>query len=122
MMTTILQQMKEKQVFASLDIHNNTGKNPPSTKAIQLALHDKYTSKVGISGGIGLAFLKEFIVMNKGCMQIISNDGFYQIEEYYEFSQQFKGEFPGTIVNMLFRTDNISTTQSYENFDEKDIF
>lgn len=28
MMSTILQQMKQKQVFASLDIHNNTGKNP----------------------------------------------------------------------------------------------
>ncbi len=28
MMDSILQQMKEKQVFASIDIHNNTGKNP----------------------------------------------------------------------------------------------
>ncbi len=28
MMTEILRQMREKQVFASLDIHNNTGKNP----------------------------------------------------------------------------------------------
>lgn len=28
MMAQILQQMKEKQVFASIDIHNNTGKNP----------------------------------------------------------------------------------------------
>ncbi len=28
MMTSILAQMKEKQVFASIDIHNNTGKNP----------------------------------------------------------------------------------------------
>lgn len=28
MMNTILQQMKQRQVFSSLDIHNNTGKNP----------------------------------------------------------------------------------------------
>ncbi len=28
MMSSILQQMKEKRVFASIDIHNNTGKNP----------------------------------------------------------------------------------------------
>ncbi|MCP3850798.1 MAG: peptidase M14 [Gammaproteobacteria bacterium] len=28
MMTHILSQMKEKQVFASIDFHNNTGKNP----------------------------------------------------------------------------------------------
>lgn len=28
MMTEVVQQMKDKQVFASLDIHNNTGKNP----------------------------------------------------------------------------------------------
>jgi len=28
MMTRILQQMKAKQVFASIDFHNNTGKNP----------------------------------------------------------------------------------------------
>ncbi|MCU7938299.1 MAG: succinylglutamate desuccinylase/aspartoacylase family protein [gamma proteobacterium symbiont of Bathyaustriella thionipta] len=28
MMSEILQQMKEKQVFASIDFHNNTGRNP----------------------------------------------------------------------------------------------
>ncbi|MCW8932989.1 MAG: M14 family metallopeptidase [Gammaproteobacteria bacterium] len=28
MMASILKQMKEKQVFASIDFHNNTGKNP----------------------------------------------------------------------------------------------
>ncbi len=28
MMSEVLQQMKEKQVFASIDFHNNTGKNP----------------------------------------------------------------------------------------------
>lgn len=28
MMSEILQQMKDKQVFASIDFHNNTGKNP----------------------------------------------------------------------------------------------
>ena len=28
MMREVLQQMKEKQVFASIDFHNNTGKNP----------------------------------------------------------------------------------------------
>lgn len=28
MMTQVLQQMQDKQVFASIDLHNNTGKNP----------------------------------------------------------------------------------------------
>jgi len=77
-----------------------------AVQAIKWAVQDKSTTKIGISGGIGLAFLKEFIDINKGKMQIISNNGFYQYSEQGENIHLFNKEFPGTIVNLQFRTND----------------
>lgn len=81
-----------------------------ATEAIKWALIDGNTTKKGSPGGYGLSILKDLIGLNKGFMQIISNDGFYeynngQNEEY----RQFKGEFPGTVVNLQFMTDDPSS-------------
>ena len=79
-----------------------------AVQAIVWAIQDKKTTKEGVPGGIGLAVLKEFIEKNKGKMQIVSNDGFYQFDCKEEVSKQFMGQFPGTIVNLQFRTDDKS--------------
>lgn len=73
-------------------------------KAILWAVSDGNTTKTAISGGIGLAILKEFIVKNKGSMQIVSNDGYYQLDGNGEKTDTFTAEFPGTIVTMKFNT------------------
>lgn len=75
-------------------------------QAIQWAVQDKNTTKIGISGGIGLALLKEFIFMNKGEIQIVSNDGFFQFGEQKEGIRLFNGASPGTIVNLQFCTND----------------
>lgn len=86
------------------------------------AVQDKKTTKQGVSGGIGLAVLKEFIGINKGKMQIVSNDGFYQFDDNGEDLRIFNGEFPGTIVNLQFRTDDRNNYSLKSEIDINDIF
>jgi hypothetical protein len=96
--------------------------NLTSTQAITWATKDKNTTKIGVTGGIGLALLTEFIAMNKGKMQIISDDGFYQFEINGEEMKIFNGIFPGTIVNLQFRTDDNGSYVMKSEFDTEDIF
>lgn len=91
-------------------------------QAIKWAVQDKKTTKEGISGGIGLAVLREFVKMNKGKMQIISNEGFYQYDQGGEVTKTFIGQFPGTIVNLQFRTDDNNNYLLKSEIDINNIF
>lgn len=77
-----------------------------SGKAIQWAVRDRNTTKLDKSGGIGLDYLKTFIDNNNGKLQIISYDGFYQFSGGEEIIENFELSFPGTVVNVEFRTDD----------------
>lgn len=103
-------------------INQRFNSNLSSIQAIEWAVKDRMTTKQKISGGIGLALLKEFVKMNKGKMQIISNEGFYQYDSMGEKSREFIGEFPGTIVNLQFRTDDKSNYLLKSEIDINDIF
>lgn len=92
-------------------INRRFNKELTSIQAITWAIQDKHTTKEGITGGIGLAILKEFIEKNKGKMQIISDDGFYQFDTTGEQTKLFMGSYPGTIVNLQFKTDDDSSYQ-----------
>lgn len=85
-------------------------------------LKKKKTTKEGISGGLGLAVLREFVNVNKGKMQIVSNEGFYQFDSDGETLNEFQGEFPGTIVNLQFRTDDNNNYSLKSEIDINDIF
>ena len=75
-----------------------------------------------ISGGIGLSLLTEFIKFNKGKFQIISGDGIYEVGEK-EKAGFLDFPFPGTIVNMEFRTDDSNSYRlSSESDNTDDIF
>ncbi|MCH7397874.1 ATP-binding protein [Belliella sp. DSM 107340] len=103
-------------------INRRFGSNLSATQAINWAIQDRRTTKVDISGGIGLAVLKEFISMNKGKMQIVSSDGFYQFGCDGELLRKFEGEFPGTIVNLQFRTNDKINYSLKSEIDINDIF
>lgn len=79
--------------------------NLNAQKAISWAVQDRNTTK-NVTGGIGLALLREFISKNRGKMQIISNEGYYEFINGNEYTQEFQGSFPGTIVNLQFKTDD----------------
>lgn len=87
-------------------VNRRFGTRLSSADAIRWAVQDKNTTKQNAPGGIGLAVLKEFVNCNKGKLQIVSLDGFYELGTNGESTSPFRGEFPGTIVNLQFRTDD----------------
>ena len=103
-------------------INQRFNSNLSAIQAIKWAVQDKMTTKIGVSGGIGLAVLKEFIELNKGKMQIVSSDGFYQFDSEGELDNQFSGQFPGTIVNLQFKTDDKHNYSLKNEIDINDIF
>lgn len=81
--------------------------------AIKWAISERNTTREGpVPGGSGLKILREFISMNRGRMQIVSDKG------YMEFGSGFgtpllrlmDHPFPGTVVNLEFNT---ADTNSY---------
>lgn len=103
-------------------VNERFGSNLSSIQAIAWAIQDRHTTKIGVTGGIGLALLKEFISKNGGKMQIISDDGFYQFGNQGEEMRIFRGSFPGTIVNLQFRTNDHSSYVLKSELDANDIF
>lgn len=103
-------------------INERFGKNLTSVQAIKWATIDGNTTKQGITGGIGLAILKEFIILNKGMIQIISDDGFYKLDTNGEDTHMFSGSFPGTVVNLEFNTEDTSSYTLSGEFNYDDIF
>ena len=89
-------------------INNRFNSNLSSIQAIEWAIKDRNTTKNGVSGGIGLALLHEFIKLNQGVVQIVSNDGFWELTESGTTTSNFTGEFPGTMVNISVRTDDLN--------------
>jgi hypothetical protein len=98
-------------------INKRFGWSVNAAQAIRWAVEDRNTTKY-VSGGIGLALLKEFIEKNNGKMQIISDEGFYEFGTEGNTFKLFNGQFPGTIVNLQFRTDD---NCNYALMSEKDI-
>lgn len=103
-------------------INRRFDSNLSAVKAIKWAVEERKTTKLGISGGLGLAVLKEFITINEGKMQIVSNDGFFQYDASKEILKKFEGEFPGTIVNLQFKTDDKHNYSLKSEVDINEIF
>lgn len=93
-----------------------------STQAIEWAVKNGHTTKTTITGGIGLALLKEFISNNGGTMQIVSGDGFYSYTASGECNTTLDFEFPGTIITMEFKTNDKNSYYLKSEISEEDIF
>ncbi|GAB4233129.1 MAG: hypothetical protein Tsb0034_06200 [Ekhidna sp.] len=79
--------------------------------AIEWALQYGNTTKTGtISGGLGLDIMFQFIKLNKGKVQIISSDGYWEFRKGETLKTNFSNSFPGTIVNIEF---NLNDSTSY---------
>jgi hypothetical protein len=89
-----------------------------SAQAIGWAMKNGNTTKKEVSGGIGLALLTEFIQRNKGKIQIISGDGFWEMNGKEISGKTFPWLFPGTMVNICVLTDDPA---AYALVSEKDI-
>lgn len=80
-------------------------------KAIDWATMGRNTTKTGpVPGGLGLKLLKEFISLNGGRIQIVSDAGHWCLEDRGTSTAPLSTPFPGTVVNIEINT---SDTQSY---------
>lgn len=104
------------------NIYRRFKRKVSSVQAIKWAVQDRATTKLGVSGGIGLAILREFINLNLGKMQIISGNGFYQFDYTGERAIELRGNFPGTIVNLQFKTDDKKNYSLKSEININDIF
>ncbi len=93
-----------------------------SAQAIEWAVKNGHTTKTNITGGIGLALLKEFIAKNSGTMQIVSGDGFYSFTASNECSYTLDFEFPGTIITMEFKTNDSNSYCLASEISEQSLF
>lgn len=76
-----------------------------SDKAIEWALQEGHTTRTGnIPGGLGLKLLREFITLNQGRIQIVSDRGYWQLDAGQETLTRMEHAFPGTVVNIEINT------------------
>jgi hypothetical protein len=91
--------------------------------AIAWATEDRNTTKRGpVPGGLGLKLLGEFIDLNGGRIQIVSDAGYWRRENRKTVTALLSHPFSGTVVNLEINT---ADTQSYTlaaELTESDIF
>lgn len=93
------------------NVKRNVGLTLTAEQAIIWALEGQNTTKTGsIPGGLGLKLLRDFILMNAGRIQIISDTGYWELSGKTESTKAFSQPFPGTIVNIEINTQD---TKSY---------
>jgi hypothetical protein len=96
-----------------------------SEKAIEWAMDGENTTRQrqeGKPGGLGLKLIREFIRLNGGVIQIISDNGYWSFRSGKTHMESLSISFPGTVVNIEINT---ADTQSYclaSEIDPKDIF
>ncbi|MCQ4035497.1 hypothetical protein [Kaistella montana] len=93
------------------------GKEIDAREAIEWAMVKGNTTKLQTSGGLGLALIFEFIKLNRGKIQIVSANGFYEYRNGLVTTEILDNYFEGTIVNITF---NFNDTSFYSLNDEKE--
>lgn len=106
-----------RRIEENLDIPNISSKD-----AIKWAMTDGNTTKKDVSGGLGLAILKEFITQNKGKIQIISGNAFYELSNNVETISILDYFFDGSVISMNFNTNDTTTCTFGNQIDLDDIF
>lgn len=87
------------------NIKQKLGLNLSPEQAIKWAIEGNNTTKDGsIPGGSGLKILREFITVNKGKFQIVSEKGFWELSGNKATSNILANPFPGTVVTIVINT------------------
>ncbi|WP_051169816.1 hypothetical protein [Mesoflavibacter zeaxanthinifaciens] len=101
------------------NVNDFLNKSLDGAECIEWAMEENNTTKTGnVSGGLGLALISEFIKRNKGKIQIVSSDGYWEFRKGKVKKETLEFSFPGTIANLEF---NFSDTKSYMLKEEVDI-
>ena len=92
-------------------------------KAIVWATEEFNTTKRGnLPGGLGLKILCDFIDLNGGCIQIVSDAGYWQRENREIVTKPLSYPFPGTVVSVEINTADPHTYTLASELSAADIF
>lgn len=74
-------------------------------------------------GGLGLKLIKEFIGLNRGKIQIVSDSGYWEFNSIEgEKTERFSLPFPGTVVNIEINTADKQSYRLVSEIDPNSIF
>ena len=105
------------------NVNEYLGEELNGTDAISWAMESGHTTKTGdISGGLGLDIIFEFIKLNKGKIQIVSSDGYWEFSNNEVIEKKFEKPFLGTIANIEVNLNDKSKYKLKEEISLKDIF
>lgn len=93
------------------NVNKFLGRELSGIESIKWALSDNNTTKPkekNIPGGLGFNLIQKFVKMNKGKIQIVSSDGYWEYIKGNENFLTLDYPFPGTIVNLEFNLDDKS--------------
>lgn len=105
------------------NVEDKLGLNLTAEDAIDWATKGTNTTRRGrIPGGLGLKLLTEFIRLNGGRLQIVSDQGYWCLEQGYTEKSSLNGSFPGTVVNIEINTSDVRSYRLKSELSETDIF
>jgi signal transduction histidine kinase len=105
------------------NVRNYLKRKVSSVAAIRWALEKGNTTKTGAQpGGVGLKFLRDFVLRNEGKIQIASRQGFYEFHDGQDDFIKIESDFPGTVVNLEINTGDTKSYRLVEEVWSSDIF
>lgn len=105
------------------NIKDNTGLDFSPEAAITWAMQGRNTTKRGrVPGGLGLKLLGEFIDLNGGCIQIVSDAGYWRRENGKTVTMALSHTFPGTVVTVEINTEDTNSYKLASELSATDIF
>ena len=105
------------------NILEHSGLNLRASEAITWATVGHNTTKRGnIPGGLGLKLLREFITLNAGRIQIVSDSGYWALESGAVVTKEMPYSFPGTVVGIEIDTADKRSYRLSSEISENDIF
>lgn len=91
--------------------------------AIIWAAQEHNTTKRGkVPGGLGLTLLSEFIDLNGGCIQIVSDAGYWRRKDKRTDTSPLGQPFPGTVVSVEINTADHSSYRLTLESEDDEIF
>ncbi len=105
------------------NIKESVGLELSPEAAIAWATEASNTTKCGpVPGGLGLKLLAEFIDLNGGRIQIVSDAGYWKRENGVTVAESLSHAFPGTVVNVEINTADTTSYALTSEISEENIF
>jgi hypothetical protein len=105
------------------NIRRKAGLDLGPEEAIMWATEGNNTTKTGsIPGGLGLKLLRDFISLNKGRIQIVSDAGYWELASGRVRTRRFDRPFPGRVVSLEMSTADRSSYCLPSERDSANIF